>query len=391
MMNGTAAAAIRICLALAAGASAQKSDTVDFSQERSFPWIARSSIDVFYLNSPAEAGRPYPYQASLYQGFTIQSLSFAWFHIGLRTRETYALGFSEPYQEPMLLKLQGSAEVLPDLFYATLGGNLPLIQGELDTGDTLALYRSINSYSGLPASDFLSPQALQVAVFGRYALTNWTLLAGVGYARATLFQGLPGKSFFPASYFDLFARAIYQARTARHRVDVKGSIYGEEGNSERISAHKEGEQIQFRYEYLKSFRKVGWQLGLGAAGKPPDKNRRLKLKSELEPAARDDNLQRAFGELSLTWVPSSDILWRLHAIPRAMFTWNGEAAGHETEMGISLGLKVWEFHRIRTTGTMLLGQFGGKQYTGFGIRAEFAFRHLGIQDLDDGSGLDEGE
>lgn len=378
-------------LLLAAGAHAQLADSAGFSQEHSFPWIARSSIDVFYLNSPAEAGRPYPYQASLYQGFTIQSLSFAWFHIGMRTRETYALGFSEPYQEPMLLKLQGSAELLPDLAYVTLGGNIPLIQGKLNIGDTLALYKAINGYSGLPYSDFLSPQALQGAAFARYAWTNWTLLGGVGYARATLFDAIPGKSFYPASYFDLFARAIYQGRASRHRLDVKGSVYGEEGNSERIPAHDEGDQLQFRYEYLKSLRKVGWQLGFGAAGKPPDKNRRLKLKSDLQPPTRDDNLQRAYGEVSLTWVPSSDILWRLHMIPRGMFTWNGEEAGHETEMGISMGLKVWEFHRIRATGTMLLGQFGGKQYTGFGIRGEFAFRHLGIQDLDDGSGLDEGE
>lgn len=379
------------CLLLAAAANAQRPDSGDYNQESSFPWIARSSIDVFYLNSPAEPGRPYPYQASLYQGFTIQSLSFAWFHIGVRTRETYSLGFSEPYQEPMLLKLQGSAEVLRDLFYVTMGGNIPLIQGKLSIKDTLALYRAINGYSGLPYSDFLSPQALQAAAFARYAWTNWTVLGGVGYARATLFRGIPGRSFFPAAYFDLFGRAIYQGRAARHRLDVKGSIYGEEGNSERIPAHQEGDQIQFRYEYLKSLRKVGWQLGFGAAGKPPDRNRRLKLKSELEPASRDENLQRAYGELSLTWVPSSDILWRLHAIPKGIFTWNGSEAGHETELGISLGLKVWEFHRIRATGTMITGEVGGEQYTGFGIRGEFAFRHLGIQDLDDGSGLDEGQ
>lgn len=380
-----------LALALAAGARAQIQDSAGYSQENSFPWIARSSIDVFYLNSPAEPGRPYPYQASLYQGFTIQSLSFAWFHAGLRTRETYVMGFTEPYQEPMLLKLQASAEVLPDLAYVTLGGNIPLIQGNLSIADTLALFRAINGYSGLPYSDFLSPQALQAAAFGRYAWTNWTVLAGVGYARATLFRGIEGEAFFPAAYFDLFARAIYHGRAARHRMDLKGSIYGEEGNSERIPAHQEGEQIQFRYEYLKSLRKVGWQLGAGAAGKPPDKNRRLKLKSDLQTASRDDNLQRAYGEVSLTWVPSADILWRLHLIPKGIFTWNGDEAGHETEMGISLGLKVWEFHRIRATGTMLTGRMGGEQYIGFGIRAEFAFRHLGIQDLDDGSGLDEGQ
>ena len=375
----------------AAGALGQKADSADYNQDHSFPWIAHSSIDVFYLHSPAEPGRPFPYQASLYQGFTIQSLSFAWFHIGLRTRETYVYGFSEPYQEPMLLKLQGSAEILPDLAYVTLGGNIPLISGKLNVADTLALSEAMNGYSGMPYSEFLSPQALQAAFFARYAWTNWTALGGVSYARATLFGAIPGKSFYPAAYFDLFARGIYQGRASRHRLDAKGSVYGTEDNSERIPAHKEGDLIELRYEYLKSLRKVGWQMGLGASGKLPDKNRRLKLKSELQPPSRDENLQRAYGELSLTWVPSPDLLWRLHVIPKGMFTWNGAQAGYETETGLTLGLKVWEFHRIRATGTMLLGRMYDKQYMGFGIRGEFAFRHLGIQDLDDGSDLSEGE
>ncbi len=107
-------------------------------------------------------------------------------------------------------------------------------------------------------------------------------------------------------------------------------------------------------------------------------------------AARDENLQRAYGEAALTWVPSPDILWRLHVLPKAFFSWNGEQSGYEAETGISVGLKVWEYHRVRATGTMLMGALDGKQYLGFGIHAEFAFRHLGVQDLDEGPEPGEG-
>jgi hypothetical protein len=381
-----------ILSAAAAAANAQKADSGDAAaKDRSYPWIAHSSLDVFYQHTPAQPGRPYPYQASLYQGFTIQSLSFAWFHLGLRTRETYAYGFEEPYQEPMVLKLQGSAELLPGLAYASLGGNIPLMADKLDLGDTMALYQSLNGYSPFPGQDFLSPTTVQAAVFGRYAWANLTGMAGASYARRSLYRGLPEQGFYPASYFDLFARFVYQGAAARHRLDGRASLYGSEETDQRIPAHAEGDLFQLRYEWLKSLRKVGWQLGAGAAGKPPDKNRRIKLKSELEPARRDENLQRAYGEAAVTWVPSPDILWRAHLLPKAVFGWNGEHSGYEAEAGLTLGLRVWEYHRFRATGTLLTGEFDGRQYLGFGIRAEFAFRHLGIQDLDEGPEPPQGE
>lgn len=378
-------------MAAACAARAQNPDSAEASKDRSYPWIAHSSLEVFYQHTPAEPGRPYPYQASLYQGFTIQSLSFAWFHLGLRTRETYAYGFDEPYQEPMVLKLQGSAELLPGLAYASLGGNIPLMADKLDLGDTLALYQSLNGYSPFPGQDFLSPTAVQVAVFGRYAWSNLTGMAGASYARRSLYRGLPDEGFYPAAYFDFFARILYQGASARHRLDGRASLYGDEESDERIPAHREGSLFQVRYEWLKSLRKVGWQLGAGAAGKPPDRNRRIKLKSELEPARRDDNLQRAYGEAAVTWVPSPDILWRAHLLPKAVFGWNGEHGGYEAEAGLTLGLKVWEYHRLRATGTMVTGQFDDRKYLGFGFRAEFAFRHLGIQDLDEGPEPPQGE
>jgi hypothetical protein len=370
-------------LAAVGAAMAQKSDSGDIGK-RSYPWIAHSSFELFYQHAPVEPGRPYPYQASLYQGFTIQSLSFAWFHLGLRTRETNANGFEKPYQEPMVLKLQASAELLPDLAYASLGGNIPLMADKLDINDTLALYQTLNGYSPFPGQDFISPQSLQAAVFGRYAWSNLTALAGAAYVRRSAYRGLPGQAFYPSSYFDLFARLVFQGASARHRVDGRASLYGAEETDQRIPAHDEGSLFQLRYEWLKSLRKVGWQLGAGAAGKPPDRNRRIMLKSELAPARRDENLQRAYGEAAVTWVPSPDILWRLHLLPKAVFGWNGEHAGYEAETGLSLGLKVWEYHRFRSTGTLLTGRIEGKQYLGFGFRAEFAFRHLGIQDLDEG-------
>src|SRR5688572_1171391 len=79
--------ALALLSVLASSAFAQKPDSTE-DKGHGFPWIAHSSIDIFYLNSPAVPGKDHPYQASLYQGFTIQSLAFAWFHIGLRSRET---------------------------------------------------------------------------------------------------------------------------------------------------------------------------------------------------------------------------------------------------------------------------------------------------------------
>src|SRR5438045_3999521 len=97
---------------LAAAAHAQRNDTLESGQEKGYPWIAHSSLDAFYVASPANSGGVQPYQVSAYQGFTIQSLSFASFHMGLRSRETLAPGFNRPYREPFSLKLAGTAEIL---------------------------------------------------------------------------------------------------------------------------------------------------------------------------------------------------------------------------------------------------------------------------------------
>ena len=380
-------AALLLLLAMTGGAWAQSGDSTD-DKGHGLPWIAHSSFDIFYLGSPAIPGREHPYQAGLYQGFTIQSLSFAWFHIGLRSRETLATGFSAPYREPFLLKLQGNVELLRDHVFASMGGNIPMFNRGMAAADTLALYRAMNGYSPLPNSAFLSPQALHVSVNGRYALANWTLLAGIGYVRPTLFELIPGKPFHPAQYFDVNFRAIYQGKDGRHRYDLKSAVFSEEGTSTRIPAHDEGELVQFRYGYLKSLRRVGWQAGAGAALKLPDANRRLKLESDLVPPGKDENLQRVFAEFSLAWTPDPAILWRLHLLPKALFDWSGEQTGHETEAGLSMGLKIWEYHRLRFAGTMLYGQVADETYTGFGFRGEFAFRHLGLQDLDDGTETD---
>lgn len=370
-------------LLAAVSASAQSGDSADAAEEHGFPWIARSSVDMFYLGSPAEAGKDQPYQVSLYQGFTIQSLTFAWFHIGLRSRETLAPGFSAPYREPFEVKVQGSAELLRDYLFVTLGGNIPIQADSVATVDTLALYRAMNGYSPLPNPSFLSPRALQAALYARYAWTNWTLLGGFGYTRATLFEPVRDRAFFPAAYFDFSGRAVYQSGSTRHRWDAKVSLYGDEGNSVRIPAHNEGDLYQVRYEYLKSRARIAWQTGVGAAVKLPDANRRLRLKSELLTPETDENIQRTYLELSLSWAPHPGILWRFYAAPKALFSWSGSLAGHETEGGLALGLRVWETHRIRIAGSMLYGNVDGKAYTGFGMHGEFAFRHLGFQDFGD--------
>jgi hypothetical protein len=376
-------------LLAAACAWPQRPDSLEGPQDHGFPWIAHSSIDVFYLSSPAEPGKDYPYQASLYQGFTIQSLTFAWFHIGLRSRETLAPGMSAPYREPFGLKLQSSVELLQDYVYLTLGGNIPLYGDTIPLVDSLALYQAMNGYNPMPFSAFLSPRALQAAVFGRYAWTYLTVLGGIGYSRPALFSLIQDYAFFPPAHFDFSGRVLYQTQGGRHRLDAKASLFGDEGNEIRIPAHNEGDMYQLRYEYLKTLKRVAWQGGAGAAVKLPDANRQLKLKSELEAPEKDANLQRAYLEMSVVWAPDPNIIWRVHLAPKILFTWNGSDVGHETETGLSMGLKIWESHRIRVGGTLLYGQVADKTYTGFGIHGEFAFRHLGFQDIEGGDGESE--
>jgi hypothetical protein len=370
--------------------SAQNADSLDSGHEKGYPWIAHSSFEAFYLGSPTVPSISQPYQISLYQGMTIQSLSFASFHLGLRSRETVAPGIATPYREPFALKLAGTAEVLRNYLYLTLGGNIPILSGSISNSDSLALYQTINEYSPLPASGFLSPRALQVGVFSRYTWTAWSAFGGFTYVRPTRYKLIPNEAFYPAPYFDLVGRALLETGVSRHRFDAKTTFYSSEENDQRIPAHDEGDLWQLHYGYLKSYSKVALQGGLGFAARLPDANRKLKLKSELEKSVTNDNIQRGYSEFSLTWVPHPDILWRFHLLPKILFSVKGAEVGHETELGAGVGLKIWEVHRIRGGATLLYGNFAGKQYTGFGIRAEFAFRHLGFQDLESQSDINEG-
>jgi len=369
-------------LMLAASAQAQKNDTLESGQEKGYPWIAHSSLDAFYLGSPANPGGIQPYQISAYQGFTIQSLSFASFHMGLRSRETFAPGFSQPYREPFSLKLSGTAELLRDFLYASLGGNIPILPGAINIEDTLALYQALNDYSPMPYSAFLSPRALEAGLFGRYSWSSWFALGGVTYARPARFTAIPDRASYPAPFFDIMVRAFLETGKSRHRWDAKATIYSDETNDQRIPAHSEGDLWQLRYEYLRSKTRVGYQAGLGTAVRLPDANRIFKRRSPLEPIATDDNIQRVYGELSVAWTPQPDILWRVHLLPKALFTMDGRS-GFEAETGLSMGLKIWEVHRIRATGTLLYGHFADQSYLGLGVRGEFSFRHLGFQDLED--------
>ncbi len=378
-----------ICVSVAAFSGlvcnvlAEKVDSLDSGQEKGYPWIAHSSVDAFYLTSPTEVVGSQPYQVSFYQGFTIQSLSFASFHMGLRTRETLAPGFTNAYREPFAIKLAATTELIRDFFFVSLGGNIPVFAGTLNSQDTLAIYQAVSEYCPLPFSDFLSPRAMQAEVFARYSWTSWSTLGGFLYARPALFTGLPGSPFYTSPYFGLAGRAILETGSSRHRFDAKSVWYSPEDNSQRIPAHDEGDVWQLRYGYLRSHGKVGWQSGIGLVMRMPDANRKLKLRSPLEKTPSNDNVQRVYGELALSWIPDPDILWRMHLLPKALIALKGAAIGFETEAGLGVGLKIWEVHRIRATGTLLYGSFSGKKYVGFGIKGEFAFRHLGFQDIEE--------
>ena len=362
---------------------AQKSDSLESGQEKGYPWIAHSSIDAFYLNSPVAPGKADPYQVSLYQGVTVQSLSFASFHIGLRSRETLGPGFSTPYREPFELKLSGTTEIFRDLLYVSLGGNVPIYSGSFQMEDTAALFNDFNVYSPMPYSAYISPRALQAGVFGRYAWSAWTSLFGFTYTRPAKLDIIPNHSFYPAPMFSFSGRAILESGASKHRLDLKATFYTPEGNELHVLSHDEGDVWQLRYGYLKGHAKVAWQGGLGVVFHMPDANRKYKIESVLEKTVSNDNIQRAYGEFSFSWVPHPDILWRFYLLPKVLYSYKDLEFGNETELGFGFGLKIWDVHRVRAVGNFLYGNFSRQQYSGFGIKGEFSFRHLGFQDIEE--------
>ena len=373
------AAASLSMLALSSVAAAGASDSVE-TQSRGFPWIAHSSVEAFRLETPASPGSQ-PYQISLYQAFTIQSLPFAWFHLGLRSRETMVAGLSKPFRDPASLRLMGTAEVVRDFAFVYLAGNVPLADEPVPAGDSGALYRGMTEYSPLPHPNFLAPRGLHAGIFGRHRFTTWETMAGISYARSALYDGLGGPEFYPAAYFDFFIRGVLEGEDWRDRFDIRATLYGEEGNRNRDPAHREGSLWQVRYGHLGFARRISWQLGGGAAYKLPDANRKLKLAGELPDAGSNYNLQRLYGEFALTFAPRTWWLMRLFVLPKLLAREEGWEVGHETEGGAALAFRLWGAHRLRVSGSTIYGEFLGKQYLGFGMRAEFAFRHLGFQDV----------
>jgi hypothetical protein len=113
-----------------------------------------------------------------------------------------------------------------------------------------------------------------------------------------------------------------------------------------------------------------------------DANRPLRLRTALEPAEANDNVQRAFAEAAWTWAPKPSWLWRAWLAPKALLDGSTRDTGHETELGLALGLRLWEVHRLRASGNVLVGNFKDEDYLGFGVKVDFAFRHLGFQDLE---------
>ena len=367
-------------------AFAEKPDSTFATGERGYPWIAHSSVDGFYLMSPTAITPGQPYQVTTYQSFTIQSISMASFHFGLRSRETKAMNFTAPYQDPLQIKLSTTFEILRDYLYVSIAGNIPLSSSTLPLEDSAAIYQSLNDYSPLPYTGFLSPRSVQMAAFGRYTTGSWTNLGGFSYVRPARFDAIPDHPFFPPTYFNLSGRTILETGASRHRFDLRSTFYLTEDNENRYAAHQEGNLIQGRYGYLKSHQRIAWQFGIGVAAKLPDANRKINLNVPLvsQNFSESDNIQRSYGEMALAFAPNPKILWRFQLLPKVLFAANHGEIGYETEAGIAVGLKVWEVHRIRASANFLSGQFSDKQYLGFGIRGEFAFRHLGFQDLEDG-------
>lgn len=367
------------------------SDTSETTQvARGLPWIAHSSAEAFYLRAPSGEAGSRPYQLSAYQGITIQSLSFASFHAGWRFRETMAPGLSMPYREVFALKLLGTAELLRDHLFATLGGSVPLVDAALEETDTAALYRTLSGYSPLPAPNYVTPQGLQAGLFGRYRLAAWDLMAGASYYQPTRFEPVAGHPFHPASQLGGSLRAALETDLARHRWDFKASRYGEEETVAGTPAHREGRMFQLRYAWLRAWGRTAWQLGMGGAVKTHDSNRLLRLRAVLEPSEVNDNLQRGYAEAAWTWTPRPSLLWRAWLVPKALMEWSSRETGHETELGVAVGMRIWGVHRLRAAATLHAASFKGADYLGAGARLEFAFRHLGFQDLEAQPGPEEG-
>lgn len=140
--------------------------------------------------------------------------------------------------------------------------------------------------------------------------------------------------------------------------------------------------VQLRYAWLRASGRTAWQLGAGMLAKAFDYNRPLRLRTDLEQAEGNDNLQRLYAEAAWTWIPGPKTLWRAWLLPKALLEGATRESGHETELGLAMGMRVWEVHRLRVAGSLLYGGFKDRTYLGYGLKAEFAFRHLGFQDLE---------
>jgi hypothetical protein len=375
----------------ASGSDLAGIDTSEASTKaKGLPWIAHSSAEAFLLQSPSDAGGSQPYQVAAYQGFTIQSLSFASFHLGWRYRETLAQGMAQPYRDLFALKLLGTAEILRDHLFVSLGGSIPLVDASISLSDTAALYSAMSRYNPMPTPNFAIPQGLQVGVHGRYRLGAWDLMGGASYSQPTQFEPVSGFPYNPASALGGSLRALLETSSARHRFDARMSRYGDEQTVQGVPAHREGLLYQARYAWLKSSRRSAWQLGMGGLVKTPDQNRPLRLRTALEPAEANDNVQRAYGEAAWTWSPKPTLLWRAWVVPKGLLDGSTRETGHETELGLAIGLRMWEVHRLRASGSVLTGSFQGQDYLGFGFKVDFAFRHLGFQDLESQGDSGEG-
>jgi hypothetical protein len=175
---------------------------------------------------------------------------------------------------------------------------------------------------------------------------------------------------------------LLETSAAQHRFDLRMSRYGDESTVDGVPAHREGLLYQARYAWLKPARRSAWQLGLGGLVKTPDQNRPLRLRTALEPAEANDNVQRAFGEAAWTWSPKPSLLWQAWLVPKGLLDGSTRDTGYEAELGLAMGLRLWEVHRLKASGTVLTGSFQGRDYLGLGMKVDFAFRHLGFRDLE---------
>lgn len=253
------------------------------------PWTLRSRAGgVSEVGGQGERA----YQWSAYQGMTLQAAQPIWIHAGLETREDRPRGLSAAMTQWGVLKTSVGLEILRGFLYATAGGTLPLQASDLPLSDSAALSNYRNQPALLPDGGALLPASLHGGGLVRIAREDWEVSATLSYLRPGRLEVLREAAFYPAPQLSVGGQWDHGRPGVGHQLKWKVTFFGDETNSRRVAAHREGSLWQMRYRVAGLGERDAWDLGFSAGLRTTDRNRKVLIAVDPELSAINDNFQR---------------------------------------------------------------------------------------------------